>query len=176
MGRALTIFAGYTGIRPGELFALEWDDIDLEAMRVHVRRRLYDGELDLPKSNKPRRIVLTPQARDALLPLQRVARTVFVSKRGRRLSAPTLSGYWAVVKAAADLEFDFYHATKHRFVHDAYIVRGLSSNAIAQQMGWSESSVRDMLRTYGHGDVGWEAEFDRAYGENVVPIRKVANG
>lgn len=167
---AFLIFAGFSGLRPGELFALEWDDIDFEAMRIHVRRRLYHGELDLPKSNEARRVVLTPQARDALLPLERVAETIFVSKRGVRLSQPTLSGYWNLVKAKADLDFDFYHATKHRFVHDAYVVRNLSHNAIAQQMGWSESSVDEMLKTYGHGDVGWEAEFDRAYGENVVPF------
>jgi integrase len=172
--RAFLVFAGFTGLRPGELFALEWDDIDFDAMRIDVRRRLYSGELDLPKSNQTRRVVMTPPARDALLLLERVAATVFVSRRGRRLSQPTLSGYWAQVKAKADLDFDFYHATKHRFVHDAYVVRGLSRNAIAQQMGWSESSVEEMLKVYGHGDVGWEAEFDRAYGDNVVPLRKVA--
>jgi hypothetical protein len=39
----------------GELFALEWGDIDFEAMRVDVKRRVYKGRLDLPKSNRPRR-------------------------------------------------------------------------------------------------------------------------
>jgi hypothetical protein len=28
----------------------------------------------------------------------------------------------------AELDFDFYLATKHRFVHDAYVIRGLSRN------------------------------------------------
>jgi hypothetical protein len=36
-----------------------------------------------------------------------------MSKTGRPLSQPTLSGYWAQVKARAELDFDFYHATKH---------------------------------------------------------------
>jgi integrase len=31
--RALLIFAAYSGMRPGELFALEWPDIDFDAMR-----------------------------------------------------------------------------------------------------------------------------------------------
>ena len=173
MGRSLTVFAAFTGIRPGELFALEWDDVDFDRMRIHVRRRLYDGELDLPKSNKPRTIVLTPAARDALLPLERVANTVFVGKRGDRLSAPKLSGYWAVVRAASGVDHAFYLATRHRFAWDAYVIRGISRNAIAQQMGWSESAVEHLLSVYGHGDQGWEAEVDRAFGANVQPLREV---
>jgi hypothetical protein len=38
---------------------------------------------------------------------------VFRSKRGMRLSQPTLSGYWTQVLARAGLDFDFYLATKH---------------------------------------------------------------
>jgi integrase len=56
--RALILFAAYSGMRPGELFVLEHADIDTEAMRVDVRRRLYRGRVDLPKSNKTRRIAL----------------------------------------------------------------------------------------------------------------------
>jgi integrase len=50
--RALITFAAYAGMRPGELFVLEWGDIDFDAMRVDVKRRLYRGQVDLPKSNK----------------------------------------------------------------------------------------------------------------------------
>jgi integrase len=94
--RALITFAAYSGMRPGELFALEWGDVDFEAMRVDVKRRLYRGKLDLPKSNKPRRIALTPPARDAILgqPTRQKDDLVFLSRRGVRLSQPTLSGYW----------------------------------------------------------------------------------
>lgn len=173
MGKALFIFASFTGMRPGELFALEWDDVDFDNMRVNVSRRLYDGTLDLPKSNEVRRIVLTPQARDALLPLERYAQTVFVGKRGQRLSQSTLSNLWGPVKAKAGVDIDFYFASKHRFVHDAYVTRRLSSNAIAQQMGWSEASVTEMLKTYGHGNVGWEKEWEQAYGQNVAQLRAV---
>ena len=55
--RALLTVGAYTGMTPGELFALEWADIDLAAHRVHVRRRLYRGDLDLPKSNRERAIL-----------------------------------------------------------------------------------------------------------------------
>ena len=41
--RALMIVAAYSGMRPGELMALEWGDIDFEANRIYVQRRLYQG-------------------------------------------------------------------------------------------------------------------------------------
>jgi integrase len=61
--RALLTFAAFTLMRPGELIALDWEDIDLDAGRVRVERRLYRGRTDLPKSNKERTIALIPPAR-----------------------------------------------------------------------------------------------------------------
>jgi integrase len=175
--RALMTFAAYSGMRPGELFALEWTDIDLTSNRVQVARRLYKGRLALPKSNKERPIALTPPARDALLRLRALpgyaadAPLVFRAKRGGRLSQPTLSGYWGKVLARAGLDFDFYLATKHYGVHLLYRL-GLSKRAIAAQMGWSEKAVENLLRVYGHADLVALSEVDALY-EKVVPLRPV---
>ena len=168
MGRAVQLFAGHSGMRPGELFALEWSDIDFDARRIDVNRRLYAGSTDLPKSNKPRRIVLTSEARDALLPLDRVSDYVFVGKRGGRLSQPTFWNYWQKVLGKADMDFDFYLATRHYFAWQAFAIKHRSVNAIAQQMGWSRSATEDLLSVYGHGDVGWEAEYEDT---NVVELK-----
>lgn len=40
----------YTGIRPGELCALAWEDIDLKAGTMMIRRNLAKGEFTVPKS------------------------------------------------------------------------------------------------------------------------------
>jgi hypothetical protein len=128
--RALVLFAAYSGMRPGELFAPEHDDVDRTATRIDVRRRLYRGRVDLPKSSKPRRIALTPPALGALHLLPHRTGLVFPSKQGRRLSQPRLSGYWGKVLAGAGLEFDFYLATKHWAVgarRHAQTVEGLRS-------------------------------------------------
>jgi len=58
-----------------------------------------------------------------------------VSKRGVRLAQPTLSGYWGNVLARADLEFDFYLASKHYCVHYMHATLDLSPRVIAEQMG-----------------------------------------
>jgi integrase len=90
--RALVLFAAYSGKRPGELYVLEHDDIDLDEEIIDVRRRLFRGRIDLPKSNEMRRIVLTPPAREALETLPRRSGLVFRAKQGGRPSQPTLSG------------------------------------------------------------------------------------
>ena len=51
-------FTAYTGMRVGEVFAVEWPDIDFDRSRIRVARRVYRGQLDLPKSNRRRDIVL----------------------------------------------------------------------------------------------------------------------
>lgn len=63
--RALVLAAGLAGLRQGELFALRWDDVDLAAASITVRRkrlRLTSGEVieDDPKSRAGRRTVALP--------------------------------------------------------------------------------------------------------------------
>ncbi len=48
--RLLVRFLSQTGLRIGELIALRWEDVDLGARRVSVRRRIYKGTVDVPKS------------------------------------------------------------------------------------------------------------------------------
>lgn len=98
---------------------------------------------------------------------------MFVSKRGGRLSQPTLSGYWGKVLARAGFEFDFYLATKHYAVHYLHATLGLPPRVIAEQMGWTLAGVLQLLAVYGHGDVGALEEIDRAFEANVLPLRAV---
>jgi integrase len=60
-------FLSHTGLRIGEAIALTWDDIELDRRRLHVRRRLYRGRFDSPKSRYSiRTIPLAPQLTNAL--------------------------------------------------------------------------------------------------------------
>ncbi len=48
--RLFVRFLAQTGVRIGEGIALRWGDVDFGARRVKVRRRIYKGRVDVPKS------------------------------------------------------------------------------------------------------------------------------
>jgi integrase len=48
--RLFVRFLAQTGLRIGEAIALRWGDVDLGTRRVKVRRRIYKGTVDVPKS------------------------------------------------------------------------------------------------------------------------------
>src|SRR5262249_20817625 len=139
--RELLLFAAYELMRPSELYALEESKIDFRRMRVLKDARLYRGGIDSPKTGDVLGPLTVP-ARDAIANRPRNASgLIFLSKTGKRQSQPMLSGYWAQVKAASRLKFDFYHATKHYGVHFMWVERGMSPRAIASLAGWKVSTV-----------------------------------
>jgi integrase len=166
---SLVIFTAYTGMRTGEVFALQWPDIDFTRNRIRVNRRVYRGELDLPKSNRRREIVLPPPARDALLPLDRSTEWVFTGKRGGRLSQSGLAYYWRGIEGAFGRKVT-PHELKHFAGHYLYVTLGLPDRVVAKQLAHTDGGklVREL---YGHGDVGALEEIDRAFADNVVPLR-----
>jgi integrase len=174
--RALFTFAAYTLMRPCELIALGWDNIDFGAGRILIDERFYRGKTDVPKSNHARVVALTAPALAALSELQRVqgyptGGLVFRNKSGNRLTAPTLCAYWQQVRARAGLEHEFYVATKHYGVWFMKVRLDLPNAAIAAQAGWSEKTVDKMIATYAHAvDEGRLAEIHAAFAElEAVP-------
>lgn len=170
--RAMFLFAAFTLMRPSEVFALEWADIDFTTNRIAKNRRVYKGRMDTPKYGK-KIVGLTAPAKQAIAGLPRTGRLVFHTKRGKRMAQTTLGAYWSDVQQEAGLSFDFYHATKHYGVWFLWTQMGLSDRAIAAQAGWKTSSVTKMLEVYGHAEVGALEEIDRAFEDNVVRLRAV---
>src|SRR5436853_420867 len=64
---ALIVFAAYTGVRPGELAALQWHDLD-PANREATIGRALDGQggVKPPKNGLERTIILPPPVLAAL--------------------------------------------------------------------------------------------------------------
>jgi len=67
---ALYVVAITAGLRAGELLGLKWEDVDLDASMLQVRRTLSEARIgrifEAPKSGKGRRIRLTGKATEAL--------------------------------------------------------------------------------------------------------------
>jgi integrase len=65
--QALYVVAVTAGLRPGEMLALRWSDVDLEVGTLQINRALSDGEFATPKTPRSRRkIELSNSARSAL--------------------------------------------------------------------------------------------------------------
>lgn len=166
--RALVLFLAYTGIRVGEAFALEWGDVDFDAMRIHIDRRVYKGIVDLPKSNKARLCVLTPPAAQAIQDLPRDTPTIFATNRGSRLSQTSMAWYWKSMAHAVARKVT-PHELRHFAAHHLYVTMGLPSRVVAAQLGHDGPKLVEQL--YGHGDHGALEEIDRAF-DNVIPFRR----
>lgn len=62
---AITL-AVYTGLRPGELCALAVEDVDLDAGQINITRAITaNGTFKVPKTGKPRSVLLMPPAIEA---------------------------------------------------------------------------------------------------------------
>jgi hypothetical protein len=102
----------------------------------------------------------------------RSSELVFLSKTGKRLSQPVLSGYWARQRRAGARLLSGQQALRRSPLYKL----GLSSRAIGAQMGWSEKAVDSLLQVYGHIDLIALAEVDALYENNVVPLRTAEAG
>jgi len=66
--RSIATLLVLTGLRIGELLALRWKCVDLEARVLRVAETVYDGHFDTPKSQRSARII--PLAKEACAVLE----------------------------------------------------------------------------------------------------------
>lgn len=50
-------FLAFTGVRVGEALALTWGDVDFVNRKISINKRLYEGNIDEPKSESSNRII-----------------------------------------------------------------------------------------------------------------------
>jgi integrase len=135
MMAAMVTFAAYTGVRPGELFALRFDDLDAT---VHVRRAADSKTRTVtsPKNGQARTIVYPVQARQAVESAPRFhgQELVFVAPRGGQLWAPHFSWLWSPVRAAFGRPKMAFYELRH-FCATHLLDLGLSPSDVAYQLG-----------------------------------------
>jgi integrase len=73
------VFAGFTGLRLGELRALQWGDLDFSSRLVHVRRSFTRREFKVPKSGRVRSVPMIDQV---IGPLDRLSRREHFTEQG----------------------------------------------------------------------------------------------
>lgn len=70
----LFLCAARTGLRQGELLALQWDDVNLRGRFLEVRRNFTHGRMTTPKSGESRRVDLSRELTATLEALQLAVR------------------------------------------------------------------------------------------------------
>lgn len=169
--RAMILFAGYVGLRPGELFALERADVGRD--EVAIRRNLDGtGKLKLPKNNRERVVILPPPAREALqdVPTRIDVPWLFVTKYGRQFKKSSLLYYWNPVRAVFGRPgMDFYELRHFCATH--LLELGVSHADVAVQLGHTDGGAL-VMSTYGHPSEDAARErLKQAYRPTVLPVR-----
>jgi integrase len=170
--RAMILFAGYVGLRPGELFALERSDINGD--EVAIRQSLDGtGKLKSPKNGRQRVVTLPPPARVGLVEV--VPRVdvpwLFTTPRGRQFTKSSLYYYWNPVRAAFGRPgMDFYELRHFCATH--LLELGVSHADVAVQLGHTDGGAL-VMSTYGHPSEDLARErLKRAFAANVAPLSR----
>ena len=141
----------FTGLRIGELMALEWGDVDLGRRQLHVRRIWSANRITTPKTLGSLRVVdLPPRLVDLLRARQLTAtdRRVFPGKRGGYFKPKDfVRQTFDPVLARAGLPRLHLHDLRHHYA-SLLIAQGVDAKYISETMG--HSSIRVTFDVYGH--------------------------
>ena len=164
---ALYVLAVTTGMRQGELLALRWRDVDLEASSLQVRATLQRSAEGLvftePKTKQSRRRVMLTRLAVASLRKHRLAQAeerlrlgaswedddlVFANEVGRPLEASNLlRRSFAPLLARAGLPPSRFHDLRHTAA-TLMLGRGVHPKIVSEMLGHSQISVT--LDLYSH--------------------------
>lgn len=156
-------FCLYTGLRIGELCALQWKNIDLENKKIYVKRTLVRIKnpdetakkktiviIDEPKSSSSIREIPIP---DFILPLLKelshdtTPETFLVSGTNKFIETRTYFNRYKKILSTINLEEYNFHALRHTFATRC-IEKGFDPKTLSEILG--HSSVKITLERYVH--------------------------
>ncbi|MDP2447651.1 site-specific integrase [Pseudomonas sp.] len=147
-------FAFYTGMRPGEVRALRWDEIDETKRTARVCRIVVDGEVaERIKNRKPRNVLLNDRAMHALDRAKVVKekirlKTDFIfppAQGGEWMQDPDgPTGYLRPALAALGIRQRRLYDTRHTYA-TMCLMAGMNVAFIANQLG---HTIEVLLSTY----------------------------
>jgi len=156
-----------TGMRRGELLALQWGDVNLDGATLGVERSVEETRAGLrvkpPKTKRGRRSISLPAEAVVMLRNHKVAQMetrfalgmgkpdettlVFSKIEGGIISPHSVSRSWRAVCLRRRLPRVPFHALRHTHV-SILISKGVDILTISRRLGHSKASVT--LDVYGH--------------------------
>jgi integrase len=163
----VTVFSK-TGLRVGEYRAVTWDDVDLVAKRLIVRRNIVHGKIGSPKSGKSREIPLCDSVVRAFKSLRSLRDGyVFCGDDGEPLSLTVLYGRLRFYCKKAGLRRIGFHVLRHTFASHL-VMKGVPLKVVQELLG---HSTIEMTMRYAHLSPGVKREYvsllDQDFGENL---------
>lgn len=137
-----------TGMRQGEIFGLQWKDLDFVKRTIHVRRAVRKRVVSTPKNNRFRRIPMTDQVWEALK-AHRSLRSrdwVFTRENGEVLTRNAIKwAFWRLTRAAGLPEIRF-HDLRHSFASQL-VMAGVPLAGVKELLGHADIK---MTMRYSH--------------------------
>ena len=143
----------YSGLRIGELMALQWSDIDFAKGTLTVAKSCHDGKgglvIDDPKTAASRRVIPLPKQ---LLPIlkalkKRSVSPSVVSANGKPVSVRSYQRSFELLLKKLDIPHKGFHSLRHTFATRA-IECGMDVKTLSEILGHKHPPVT--LNRYAH--------------------------
>lgn len=143
----------YSGLRIGELIALQWSDIDFAKGTLTVSKSCHDGKdgliIDEPKTAASRRTIPLPKQ---LMPLVKMLKKrsdsdFVVSNHGKPLSVRSYQRSFELLLKKLDIPHRGFHSLRHTFATRA-IECGMDVKTLSEILGHKNPTVT--LNRYAH--------------------------
>ena len=146
--KAFLVTALKTGLRAGELLALKWEDLDLVAGRLIVRRTLWHNQEGTPKGGRTREVPLSDEAVAALKAHRHLQGPyVFCTDNGSRLTHSRVKSVVPRTCARAGLAKRLTTHDLRQTFASHLVMRGVTLKAVQELLG---HTTIDMTMRYAH--------------------------
>ncbi len=158
----------YSGLRIGELIALQWDDIDLTKGILTISKSCHDGKdgliIDEPKTATSRRIIPLPKQ---LLPILRSVKkrsdsSSVVSANGKPVSVRSYQRSFELLLKKLKIPHKGFHSLRHTFATRA-LECGMDVKTLSEILGHKNPTVT--LNRYAHSLMEHKADMMNRLGK-----------
>ena len=142
----MILFTLRTGVRIGELLALDWSDINFANRLVTIKRNIVNGHIGSPKNNKYRSIYLAQDILGILQTRKKDKGLLFPDSHGSYLSRFSCRHKLEKFCRKANVKKISWHGLRHSFASQL-ATNGVSLKTIQELLGHSDLK---MVQRYAH--------------------------